>query len=286
MIPRKKTPRTACRPRSCAPSSRLFAAATRCCWAGLTIAGLLAGLAYLLYTRRRLRREVEFAQERTQLQQLRAKAVLEAEEAERRRIGSDLHDGVGQLLVAAKLNLSALSEQLNVQTIGQQTMLQNALDVVDESFKEVRNISHNLMPNALIKRGLAQAVRDFLSKIAPDDRLKINLEVVGLDRGGRLDSTVENVLFRVIQELVQNIIKHAQATEVGLQIVRSDDELTIMVEDNGVGFDVAALGPEAGIGLKNIESRMAYLGGRAEFDSRVGRGTTVTLEVPLGQVGG
>ncbi len=253
--------------------------------AGLAIAALLAGLAYLLYTRRRLRREVEFAQERTQLQQLRAKAVLEAEETERRRIGSDLHDGVGQLLVAAKLNLSALSEQLTVQTTGQQTMLQNALDVVDESFREVRNISHNLMPNALIKRGLAQAVRDFLSKIAPDDRLKINLEVVGLDRGGRLDNTVENVLFRVIQELVQNIIKHAQATEVGLQIVRGDDELTILVEDNGVGFDVAALGPDAGIGLKNIESRMAYLGGRAEFDSRVGRGTTVTLEVPLGQAG-
>lgn len=254
--------------------------------AGLLVAGLLAGLAYLLYTRRRLRREVEFAQERQHLTKLRSQAVLEAEEAERRRIGSDLHDGVGQLLTAAKLNLSALSEQLQVETTGQQAMLQNALDVVDESFREVRSISHNLMPNALIKRGLAQAVRDFLSKISPDDRIKINLEVVGLDRGGRLESTVENVLFRVIQELVQNIVKHAQATEVSLQIIRSEDELTILVEDNGVGFDVAALGPDAGIGLKNIESRMAYLGGRVEFDSRVGRGTTVTLEVPLGVTAG
>ncbi|MDO7877517.1 tetratricopeptide repeat protein [Hymenobacter sp. ASUV-10] len=249
--------------------------------AGLVIAGLLLGLGYLLYTRRRLRREVEFAQERQQLERLRSQAVLEAEEAERRRIGSDLHDGVGQLLTAAKLNLHALGEQLSIQTAGQQTMLQNALDVVDESFREVRSISHNLMPNALIKRGLAQAVRDFLSKISPDDRLKIQLEVVGLDRGGRLDATVENVLFRVIQELAQNIVKHAQATQMTLQIIRSEDELTIMVEDNGVGFDPAALGAEAGIGLKNIESRMAYLGGRAEFDSSPGRGTTVTLEVPL-----
>jgi two-component system NarL family sensor kinase len=249
--------------------------------AGLLIAGLLLGLGYLLYTRRRLRREVEFVQERQQLERLRSQAVLEAEEAERRRIGSDLHDGVGQLLTVAKLNLHALGEQLHTQTEGQQVMLQNALDVVDESFREVRTISHNLMPNALIKRGLAQAVRDFLSKIAPDDRLKIQLEVVGLDRGGRLDVIVENVLFRVIQELAQNIVKHAQATQMTLQIIRSENELTIMVEDNGVGFTPSALGEEAGIGLKNIESRMAYLGGRAEFDSSPGRGTTVTLEVPL-----
>lgn len=249
--------------------------------AGLAVTVLLAGLGYMLYTRRRLQQQVELQQERQQLERLRASAVLEAEEAERRRIGSDLHDGVGQLLTAAKLNLHALSEQLGAQTEGPQTMLQNALDVVDESFREVRSISHNLMPNALIKRGLALAVRDFLSKISPDDRLKIQLEVVGLDRGGRLDPTVENVLFRVIQELAQNIVKHAQATEMTLQIIRSNDELTIMVEDNGVGFDPAALGKDAGIGLKNIESRMAYLGGRADFDAAPGRGTTVILELPL-----
>ncbi|MBF9223553.1 tetratricopeptide repeat-containing sensor histidine kinase [Hymenobacter ruricola] len=250
-------------------------------WAGGLVALLLAGLAYLLVSRRRLRREMEFTQERQQLERLRAAAVLEAEEAERRRIGSDLHDGVGQLLTAAKLNLHALSEELGVPTVGQQAMLQNALDGVEDSFREVRSISHNLMPNALIKRGLAQAVRDFLDKVTPDGRLKINLEVVGLDRGGRLEPTVENVLFRVIQELVQNILKHARATEVTLQIIRHAEELTVLVEDNGVGFDPAALGPDAGIGLKNIESRMAYLGGRANFDATPGHGTSVTLEMPL-----
>ena len=249
--------------------------------AGAAVALLLAGLAYLLYNRRRLRRAVEFAQEREQLTQLRAAAVLEAEEGERRRIGFDLHDGVGQLLTVAKLNLHALSEELSLNTVGQQALLDNALDVVNESFREVRSISHNLMPNALIKRGLAQAVRDFLDKISPDGRLKINLEVVGLDRGGRLPATIENVLFRVVQEMVQNILKHAQATEVTLQIVRHADELTVLVEDNGVGFDPSTLGPDAGIGLKNIESRMAFLGGRVEVDSQPGHGTTITLEVPL-----
>jgi len=247
--------------------------------AGLLVVGLLAGLGYLLYTRRRLRREVEFAQEKQALERVRSAAVLEAEENERRRIGSDLHDGIGQLLTAAKLNLHALSEQLGARTTGQQAMLDNALEVVDESFREVRSISHNLMPNALIKRGLASAVRDFLSKLSSDERLKIQVEVFGLD--ARLDPTVENVLFRVIQELVQNILKHAQATELTIQLVRNEAELTVMVEDNGMGFDLGALGEEAGIGLRNIQTRMAYLGGRAEFDTAPGRGTTVTLEVPL-----
>ncbi|GAA4052862.1 hypothetical protein GCM10022409_44760 [Hymenobacter glaciei] len=253
--------------------------------AGLAIAALLAGLAYLLLNRHRLRREVEFAQERQQLAQLRAQAVLEAEETERRRIGADLHDGVGQLLTAAKLNLHALGDELGVPTAGQQALLQNALDVVDESFREVRSISHNLIPNALIKRGLALAVRDFLDKIPAVGRVKINLEVVGIDQGERLLPATENVLFRVIQELIQNILKHAHATEVTLQLIRHATELTVLVEDNGVGFDPAALGEEAGIGLKNIGSRMAYLGGWAEFDSAPGRGTTVTLEVPLAAAG-
>ncbi|MGI4873661.1 MAG: tetratricopeptide repeat-containing sensor histidine kinase [Janthinobacterium lividum] len=248
--------------------------------AGLAVAGLLAGLAYLLYTRRRLRREVEFAQERQQLERLRSQAVLEAEENERRRIGSDLHDGVGQLLTAARLNLETLGEQLGPQPEDRQTLLTNAHSMLDESFREVRSISHNLMPNALIKLGLARAVRDFLQKTSPDNRLKINLEVVGLD-GTHLAPTLENVLFRVVQEAVQNIVKHARASEISLQIIRHETELTVVIEDNGVGFDPAALGPNAGIGLQNIESRMAYLGGRADFDSSPGRGTTVTLEVPV-----
>jgi signal transduction histidine kinase len=89
------------------------------------------------------------------------------------------------------------------------------------------------------------------------------------------------VLFRVIHELVQNIVKHARATQISLQFVQGEEELTVMVEDNGVGFAPAALGPGAGIGLRNVQARVAYLGGRAHFDAAPGRGTTVTLEVPL-----
>ena len=247
--------------------------------AALAVALLLGGLAYLAYSRHRLRQRLEREQERQQLQQQRTTAVLEAEENERRRIGSDLHDGVGQLLSAAKLNLHALGEELHLSTDGQLLLLQNALDVVDESFREVRSISHNLMPNALIKQGLAAAVRDFISKMTSHGGLRAEVEMFGLDE--RLPAQVEGVLFRVIQELAQNIVKHAQASLISLQLVRSAHELTVMVEDNGVGFDPAARRSFTGIGLNNIETRLAYLGGQAEFDSALGRGTIVTLTVPL-----
>ncbi|MCC2548067.1 sensor histidine kinase [Hymenobacter sp. BT175] len=241
---------------------------------------LLSGLAYLLYSRQRLRTKVTQEQDRQLQERARAKAVLQAEENERRRVGSDLHDGVGQLLSAAKMNLSALEQRLTLPA-EDRLLLTNALDIVDESVREVRSISHNLMPNALIKQGLAQAVRDFLHKISPaDSRLRIQVEVFGLDQQ-RLDATLENVLFRVIQELVQNIIKHARATELTLQLIRHEDMLSVLVEDNGVGFSPGSTADDGGIGLQNVESRMAYLGGRALFDSTPGRGTTVTLEVPL-----
>ena len=249
--------------------------------AGLAVAALLAGLGYLLVNRRRLGREVEFAQEREQLGQLRAGAVLEAEEAERRRIGADLHDGVGQLLSVVKLHIGALGEELGARlSPDERHRFGDALDVVDESVREVRSISHNLLPNALIKRGLARAVREFLDKLQQPGRLRIHVETLGLD-DPRLAPTVESALYRVVQELVQNIIKHAQASQVHLQLIRHDRELTLLVEDNGVGFDPTALGADAGIGLRNIASRVAYLGGTLELDSRPGRGTTVTATVPL-----
>ncbi|MDQ2795505.1 MAG: sensor histidine kinase, partial [Bacteroidota bacterium] len=250
--------------------------------AGLVALAGAAGLTYLLLNRRRLRREVEFAQERQQLERLRAQAVLDAEEAERRRIGADLHDGVGQLLTAAKLNLHALAEELHSGApTGAPRLLAHALDVVDESFREVRSISHNLRPNALIRCGLGQAVRDFTSKVSPGGQPRFCLEFVGLDENHRLEPALESVLFRVIQELVQNIVKHAHATEVTVQLRRRPHELCVLVEDNGVGFDPTALSSEGGIGLKNIESRMVYLGGRVKFDSRPGQGTAVTIEVPM-----
>jgi two-component system, NarL family, sensor kinase len=190
-----------------------------------------------------------------------------------------LHDGVGQLLSAAKLNLSNLDSKLTSKTEEQLLAMQNALSLVDDSVKEVRSVSHNMMPNTLIKQGLASAVREFITKLGSAPTLKVDLEIIGLDT--RLDNQVETVLYRVIQEIVNNIIKHANASQISMQLIRHDTELNIMIEDNGVGFDTNQLENFDGIGLKGIQTRIEFLNGSVHFDSTIGRGTTVIIDIPL-----
>ncbi len=235
-------------------------------------------LSLLLYNRYKLKQKGLFQVELIKQQELRSKAIIEAEEKERMRIALELHDGVGQQLSAVKLNMSSLQSNLKLEDEHQKIMMQNALDLIDDSVKEVRSVSHSMMPNALLKSGLALAVREFLNRISHTDNLKIELDINGLNE--RLESTMETILFRVLQELVNNIIKHSQATIVNIQIIRHNNELTLMIEDNGIGFDVNKVNNN-GIGLKNIRSRIEYLNGNVNFDSHPGKGTTVSIEVPI-----
>lgn len=237
-------------------------------------------ISVLLYNRFKLKQKEILNLEMLKQQELRSKAVIEAEEKERVRIARELHDGIGQQLSAAKLNISGLQGAIKTTDPNEKLMLQNALDLLDESVKEVRAVSHSMMPNALIKLGLVSAVKEFINKISSTGNLKINLEIIGLDN--RLENTTENILFRVLQEVVNNIIKHAKASEISIQLIKHESELTILVEDNGVGFEVSKkLDGEGGIGLRNIQSRVAFLNGEVIFDSFPNKGTTVTIEIPL-----
>lgn len=239
----------------------------------------LSVLGYLFYRKKQVEQKAALDAEIAQQKEVRTKAVIEAEESERRRIAQDLHDGVGQLLSAAKLNLSSLEARLSLAPGEQQDALKTALNLVDDSVKEVREVSHNMMPNTLIKLGLASAVREFTGKLGSIPSLKIDLEIVGLDN--RLDPQVETVLYRVIQEVVSNILKHAQANRISMQLIRHDDEVSMMIEDNGIGFDASRIQQFEGIGLKGILSRVEFLGGHVHFDSAAGRGTTVIVDVPV-----
>ena len=244
-----------------------------------SLAGLLllaALLGYSSYRRSRLKAEARLQAAALQQQEQSAKAVIAAEEAERSRIARDLHDGLGQMMSATKLNLSAWARQNQFNSEEQELAFSNIVSLVDSSYNEIRSVSHNMMPNALLKNSLAAAVRDFVNQM--DQRsIKVNLYAEGLEN--RLDSNTETVLYRVIQECVNNVIKHSGANTLDISLIRDAHAITATVEDNGRGFVSGKTGD--GIGLKNIRTRMAFLKGTVDFSSQPGQGTLVALYVPL-----
>ncbi len=239
---------------------------------------LLTGLLVLSqYKRYRLKKESQLQAEIMKQQEMAVKAVMEAEENERQRIAKDLHDGVGQMMSAAKMNLSAFESEITFTSKEQQQSLKKVIDLVDESCKEVRTVSHIMMPNALLKNNLDIAIHDFVDKLS-SKTLQAHVSTEGLDK--RFDSNVETVLYRVVQECVSNAIKHAGATTLDISIIRDKDGISGTIEDNGRGFDTSDKNNFEGIGLKNITTRIEYLKGTVDFDSAAGRGTVVAFYVP------
>jgi two-component system NarL family sensor kinase len=243
---------------------------------GLLILGGFLG--YSQYKRYRFKQEAKMKTALMMQQQLATKAVLEAEENERQRIAKDLHDSIGQMMSAAKMNLSAFESEIKFHDQEQQLAFGKIIQLVDESCKEVRNVSHNMMPNALLKSNLGSAVREFVDKL-DQKKLQVHLYTEGLDE--RLDSNIETVLYRVVQECVNNVIKHAAATTLDISLIKDKDGISATVEDNGAGFDTADKQKVNGMGLKNIITRIEYLKGTVEFDSTPGKGTLVALHVPV-----
>jgi two-component system, NarL family, sensor kinase len=239
---------------------------------------LIVLLGFSYYRRYRLKQEAKMQAAIMKQQELATRSVIEAEEAERQRIAKDLHDGVGQMMSAAKMNLSAYESKLAFTDPESKLAFEKILSLVDESCKEVRAVSHNMMPNALLKNNLASAIREFINKL-DHDALKVHLYTEGLDQ--RLDSNIETVLYRVIQECVNNVIKHSGANMLDLSVIRDGDGISTTIEDNGKGFDTSDKNKFEGIGLKNIQSRVEYLKGTVDFNSQPGKGTLVAIHVPV-----
>ena len=243
---------------------------------GLFIFGGLLG--YSAYHRNRLKQQAKLQAEIVRQQDMAAKAVISAEETERKRIAGELHDGVGQMMSAAKMNLSSIEDEIPFVSVEQKNRFDKVLALLDDSCNEVRAVSHNMMPNALLKTGLAMAVREFIDKI--DKKvIHISLHAEGLNE--KIDANVETVLYRVIQECVNNVIKHAGANRLDIALIRDKDGVSATIEDNGKGFDTGKIDDFEGIGLKNIRSRITWLKGVVEWDSKKGKGTLVAVHVPL-----
>ncbi len=203
------------------------------------------------------------------------RATLAGEEAERVRLGRELHDGVGGYLSAIKINLASLRMRLGA--LAEEELFDRSLQLADEANDELRGIAHNLVPSNLVKHGLGEAVREFCRRLNDNSTTSIRVQETG--RAERINAVQELVIYRVIQELVHNIIKHARATEAVLSLSWQEGLLLVAVEDNGIGLPV---GTEAGIGLDSIKGRITALQGKMEIESSPGNGTSVYMEFVFG----
>lgn len=246
-------------------------------WSGLGVAALLLlllGLGFLLY-RQGQRQKLEAQHQKAQKMQFRA--VLDAEEKERSRIAGDLHDSLGQLLSTTKLQLSSLGKPLTEQD---QPRLASAIHLLDDSVTEVRQISHNLAPPALIRGGLLRAFRDLARLASNTDQLSfdLKLEVPQLT----IPKELEIHIYRIVQELINNSIRHAGCSELGLHLWGKENRLEIEVWDNGGGFDLAAVQQGGGgLGWHSIQGRLQLLDGTFALTADLDQGTRVRLSIPL-----
>ncbi len=202
-------------------------------------------------------------------------SMLKGQEEERSRLAKDLHDGLGGLLSDVKFSLSNMKDNLVI-TPDNMTVFERSLDMLDTSIKELRRVAHNMMPEMLTKFGLDEALKEYCNTINTTNLLLVKYQSIGL--GIRIDQSTEIIIYRIIQELLNNIMKHAEATEAMVQVVKEAGRLSIIVEDNGKGFDTALLKENKGAGLTSIQSRVDYLKGRLEIHSEEGKGTLVNIE--------
>lgn len=243
---------------------------------GISLASVV--IAGLLYNRNKNKQKLFLQEQKLEQRAELTRAVIDAEEKERVRIASDLHDGVGQLFSAVKMNLNGLIERVDMPRDEDRFLAEKTLALVEESCKEVRYISHQMMPNMLLRSGIASDVKNFIEKI-DSEKLKVKVEANGFK--DKLESNVETVLYRVIQEAVNNVIKHAHATLLDIKLNREPSGISATIIDNGLGFDTTAVDGFAGIGLKNIAARVEYLKGTVSFRSAPGAGTSLRVWVPV-----
>ncbi len=256
----------------------------------LLIAGLLGSLILFvyLYQRQRIRNnqliaEQENALKSQKIQQLENEkkllamsSMIEGQEAERMRIARDLHDGLGGLLGTLKAHFNSI--QREIQELESINVYDKVNNLIDTASTEVRRISHNMVPHALQMLGLHDALQDFCAQVQTD-RVQLQYEWSGSK--DRLAENTEIMLYRITQELINNALKYAHPANILVQINRFEDELNLIVEDDGIGFDVDKAIQKGGMGLKSVRSRVNFLNGVMDVISSSNEGTSYSIQIPL-----
>ena len=250
--------------------------------AGCTALLLLIVLSFINFKRKNqlLKQSEELKTQRIremekQQQIMAMQSVIQGQEEERGRLARDLHDGVGGLLSGVKLSMSNMKGNVFLSAENAQSF-NNVISQLDQSIAELRRVSHNMMPEALVRYGLKEALENYCENLNISGKIKVQLQTYGMEK--RMDQNTEIVIYRIIQELLNNIIKHAEADNVLIQLVREAHHFNLTVEDDGKGFDVNDLENKSGAGLANIRARAAYLNGSMDIVSKEGEGTSVNIE--------
>ena len=240
--------------------------------------GALIGLALVsligfLFFRTKQRAKLHEEQQKYQQQLL--ENTLITQENERKRIAKDLHDGVGQQLTGLKMAMQQLSGKVTQPTTS--ATLIKLTEILDDTTTDVRNLSHQMMPRTLQEYGLMTALEDMVEKSLGNSGLKYDFSSFKAE--GRYDEKIEIGMYRVAQELINNLLKHAEAKEVSVQLLKNKTNLILTIEDDGKGFDVDKKIAGKGHGLMNIQSRVQAMSGTIHYESSKGKGTVATVRV-------
>lgn len=230
-----------------------------------------------LYSRRLYAKQKElYDLERKQEIQL-LNSMLKGQELERERIAFELHDNLGAMLSTIKFYFKSIelgNEGLNGE---KQARYDRANELLDETINEIRKISHNLSSSSVEIIGLIPALENLLKPIEETGRVKVDFISLGIIQKD-IDLTIQVALYRIVGELVNNILRHSNATELTIQLVGNLENLHLSVEDNGIGFDV--IQTSEGIGLSTIAARVRAMEGFFTIDSTIGHGTTIIIDIP------
>ncbi|QSW90292.1 tetratricopeptide repeat protein [Flavobacterium endoglycinae] len=202
------------------------------------------------------------------------KASISGQDMERQRISQELHDSIGGNLAAIKLQVNHLNSSnfSNIQKISQQ---------LDETYQQVRNLSHTLLPKKFSQNKFLEVLESYLKNISSASKIKITHIPYPKKEINELDENIQIEIFKMIQELLTNTIKHAKASEVEIQLNYIENSLNLLFEDNGIGFETENY--TKGIGFINLENRISKLNGSFEMDSKLKRGSIFNIEIPVSQ---
>lgn len=218
-------------------------------------------------------------QEIRQIRRERAVAIHDAQEKERLRIATDLHDGIVQMLTSVSYSIQTLESEISNSATDVRAEVTKAKDQVNMAIAECRRISHNLIPLALHDFGLVPAISNLIGRINQENPIRFHFDSFNMEQ--RTDPRIEKVIYRIFQESVNNILKHSQATEAHIQLIRHEDTVVLIVEDDGIGFNPGSPGTNhKGIGLEAIKARVDDFGGNLTIQSSGDKGTELIIEIP------